>query len=304
MEKRSPLKQFVAKWTGKDRVGYLFIFPGVFILFLFTVVPLVVSFFISLTNLDIFLAWPDMVGLENFKRTLEDERVWTAFKNTFVYVVISVPIQLVVALILAYWLYKPTRFNKLCRSIFYVPVLCSFTAIGILFNLILNSTVGYIPYLISLVCGEPIALLAEEKYAMPIIIFISVWKAFGKTLIILVAGINDIPSTYFEASEIDGATKTQQFFHITLPNLLPTINFTLLTTIIGAFQVFDVVYVTTGGGPLFKTETMVQYIYYRGFSVPYELGYASAMCIELFFVIAVIILIFKGYMERRIAKNM
>ncbi len=304
MEKRSPLKQFVAKWTGKDRVGYLFIFPGVFILFLFTVVPLVVSFFISLTNLDIFLAWPDMVGLENFKRTLEDERVWNAFKNTFVYVVISVPIQLVVALILAYWLYKPTRFNKLCRSIFYVPVLCSFTAIGILFNLILNSTVGYIPYLISLVCGEPIALLAEEKYAMPIIVFISVWKAFGKTLIILVAGINDIPSTYFEASEIDGATKTQQFFHITLPNLLPTINFTLLTTIIGAFQVFDVVYVTTGGGPLFKTETMVQYIYYRGFSVPYELGYASAMCIELFFVIAVIILIFKGYMERRIAKNM
>ena len=76
--------------------------------------------------------------------------------------------------------------------------------------------------------------------------------------------INDIPSTDFEASEIDGATKTQQFFHITLPNLLPTINFTLLTTIIGAFQVFDVVYVTTGGGPLYKTETVVQYIYNRG----------------------------------------
>lgn len=118
------------------------------------------------------------------------------------------------------------------------------------------------------------------------------------------AGINDIPSTYFEASEIDGATKTQQFFHITLPNLLPTINFTLLTTIIGAFQVFDVVYVTTGGGPLYKTETVVQYIYNRGFSAPYDLGYASAMCIELFFVIAVIILIFKGYMERKIARNM
>lgn len=152
--------------------------------------------------------------------------------------VISVPIQLIVALVLAYWLYKPTRFNKMCRSVFYVPVLCSFTAIGILFNLILNSTVGYIPYLISLVYGEPIALLSEVKFAMPIIIFISVWKAFGKTLIILVAGINDIPSTYFEASEIDGATKTQQFFHITLPNLLPTINFTLLTTIIGGFSGF------------------------------------------------------------------
>ena len=304
MEKISPMKRCIAKWTKKDRVGYLFIFPAVLVLFVFTIIPLVISFIFSLTNLDIFLAWPLFVGLDNFKRTLGDERVWNAFKNTFYYVVISVPIQLIVALVLAYWLYKPTRFNKMCRSVFYVPVLCSFTAIGILFNLILNSTVGYIPYLISLVYGEPIALLSEVKFAMPIIIFISVWKAFGKTLIILVAGINDIPSTYFEASEIDGATKTQQFFHITLPNLLPTINFTLLTTIIGAFQVFDVVYVTTGGGPLYKTETVVQYIYNRGFSAPYDLGYASAMCIELFFVIAVIILIFKGYMERKIARNM
>ncbi len=300
----SAKRKGLAKWTGKDRVGYLFIFPGMFILFVFTIIPLVISFIISLTNLDIFLAWPDMVGLENFKRTMADERVLNAFKNTFYYVVLSVPVQLIAALVLAYWLYKPTVFNKLCRSVFYVPVLCSFTAIGILFNLMLNSTVGYIPFLISKVTGEPIALLAEEKYAMAVIVFISIWKAFGKTLIILVAGINDIPSVYFDASEVDGATKLQQFFHITVPNLLPTINFTLLTTLIGAFQVFDAVYVTTGGGPRYKTETMVQYIYLRGFSAPYELGYASAMCIELFFVIAVIVLFFKGYMERKIQNNM
>lgn len=304
MERSSPVRSFISRWTRKDRVGYLFIFPAVFILFVFTIIPLIVSFIISLTDLDIFLAIPNFVGFENFKRTLADERVWNAFKNTFVYVIISVPIQLLVALILAYWLYKPTRFNKMCRVIYYIPVLCSFTAIGILFNLILNSTVGYIPYVVSFITKEVTAFLSEPLFAMPIIIFISVWKAFGKTLIILVAGINDIPSTYFEAAEIDGASKTQQFFYITMPNLLPTISFTLLTTIIGAFQVFDVVYVTTGGGPLFKTETMVQYIYNRGFSDPYDLGYASAMCIELFVVIAVIILFFKGYMERKIAKNM
>ncbi|EET59280.1 ABC transporter, permease protein [Marvinbryantia formatexigens DSM 14469] len=304
MEKSQPAaRRWIQRWTKKDRVGYLFIFPAVFILFVFTIIPLICSFFISLTDLDIFLATPDFVGLENFKRTFEDERVWNALKNTFYYTVISVPVQLVIALVLAYWLYKPTRFNKLCRTVFYIPVLCSFTAIGILFSLLLNSTVGYIPYLISLVTGEPIALLSDTRFAMPIIIFISVWKSFGKTLIILVSGINDIPSNLFEASEIDGASKTQQFFRITLPNLLPTINFTLLTSIIGAFQVFDVVYVTTGGGPLFKTETMVQYIYQRGFSNPYELGYASAMCVELFLIIAVIVLFFKGYMERKIAQN-
>lgn len=304
MEKRSPVKGFIAKWTNKDRVGYLFILPGVSILFIFTIIPLIVSFIISLTNLDIFLAWPDFIGLDNFRRTLGDERVWNAFKNTFVYVAISVPVQLLVALVLAYWLYKPTFFNKMCRAIFYVPVLCSFTAIGILFGLMMNSTVGYIPFLISKITGEPIALFSDERFAMPVIIFISVWKAFGKTLIILVAGINDIPTTYFEASEIDGANKLQQFFFITIPNLLPTISFTLLTTIIGAFQVFDVVYVTTGGGPLFKTETIVQYIYNRGFSDPYDMGYASAMCVELFFVIAVIILVFKHYLDRKTAQNM
>lgn len=296
--------KFLAKWTSKDRVGYLFIFPGVTVLFVFTIIPLIVSFIISLTDLDIFLAKPAMIGFENFKRTFSDERVWNAFANTFYYVIVSVPVQLLVALILAYWLYKPTFFNKMCRSVFYIPVLCSFTAIGILFSLMLNSTVGYIPYLISKFTGEPIALLSDERFAMPVILFISVWKAFGKTLIILVAGINDIPGTYFEASEIDGASKLQQFFYITIPNLLPTISFTLLTTIIGAFQVFDVVYVTTGGGPLYKTETMVQYIYNRGFSDPYDLGYASAMSVELFLVIAVIILVFKKYLDRKTAENM
>ena len=121
-------------------------------------------------------------------------------------------------------------------------------------------------------------------------------------MIILVAGINDIPYTLYEASAIDGASKTQQFFHITLPNLMTTITFTLLTSLISAFQVFDVVYVTTGGGPLFSTETMVQYIYYRGFSMPYELGYASAMAVELFLVIAVLVLLFKGVLERKMKK--
>lgn len=304
MNKHQTKISFWSKMTNKDHVGYLFILPSCLILLLFTIIPLIMSFAISLTDLDIFLAWPDMIGLENFRTSFGDARVWNAFKNTFVYVAVSVPVQLVVALVLAYWLYKPTRFNKFSRSVFYVPVLCSFTSIGILFSLMLNSTVGYIPFVISKFTGEPIALFSDPRFAMPVIIFISVWKAFGKTLIILVAGINDIPSTYFEASEIDGASKTQQFFYITLPNLLPTINFTLLTTIIGAFQVFDVVYVTTGGGPLFKTETMVQYIYLKGFSVPYDLGYASALSIELFLVIAVIILFFKGYMERRIERNM
>ena len=122
-------------------------------------------------------------------------------------------------------------------------------------------------------------------------------------MIIYVAGILDIPKTYFEASAIDGASRTQQFFHIMLPNLLPTISFTLLTTIISSFQVFDVVFVTTGGGPLYKTETLVQYIYLRGFSDPFDLGYASAVAVELFLVIAIITIFFKRILDKKIEKN-
>ncbi len=300
MTSRTNALSFRQRWSSKERVGYLFILPSCLIILVFTLLPLLASFAISATDLNIFLQKPAFVGVDNYMRAFSDARTWNALGNTLVYVAFSVPIQLMLALLLAAWLHQPTPFNKLCRSIYYVPVLCSFTAIGILFNLILNSTVGYIPFLISRFTGVPIALLSDIRFAMPVIIFISVWKAFGKTLIILVAGINDIPQTLYEASAIDGATKTQQFFRITLPNLLPTINFTLLTTLIGAFQVFDVVYVTTGGGPLNSTETMVQYIYYRGFSMPYELGYASAMAVELFFVIAALVLLFKGVLERRI----
>ncbi len=301
MDNRTKKKNFRKSLLGKDRAGYFFILPAMIVLLAFTIIPVFCSFFISLTDLDIFLASPDFTGIENFIRSFGDSRVWNAFKNTLVFTVFSVPIQMVFSLLLAFLLYKSTRFNKMCRSVYYIPVLCSFTAIGIMFSLILNSTVGYIPYIISWFNGgKTVALLSDENWALPIIIFIAVWKQFGKTMIILVAGINDIPETYREAAKIDGATNRQQFFKVVLPLLLPSINFTLITNIISAFQVFDVVYVTTGGGPQFKTETIVQYIYEKGFQPSYELGYASALSVELFVVIAIIVFIFKGVIEKRI----
>ncbi len=303
MKGRAKVRKGKGHWLDKDHVGYLFIFPSCLILFIFTIVPLLFSFIFSLTDLNIFLGVPNFVKLDNFKESFTDFRAWNSLTNTFIYVLATVPIHMALALALAFLLYRPTRFNKLCRSVFYIPVLCSFTSIGILFNLLLNSTVGYIPYIIKLLTGETIAVFSDVRFAMPVIAFIGIWKSFGRTLIILVAGINDIPYTLYEASAIDGANKFQQFFRITIPNLLPTINFTLLTSLINAFQVFDVVFVTTGGGPGFSTETMVQYIYSSGFNAPYNLGYASALSVELFFVIAVILLVFKGLIERKIKRN-
>lgn len=298
--KESKFSKVRAYWNKPGHAAYLFIAPALLIIFLFVVVPLISSFVISLTNMDIFMRDIQFIGLENFKKSFEEERVWNAFVNTFKYVVLSVPIQIGLSLILAFWLFRSDRFSKLMRSIYFIPVICSFASLGIMFKMFFGSAVGYFPYVVSLITknGVP-SFWSDVKYAFPLIIFISVWKKFGQSLIILVAGINSISESYFEAARIDGASKRQVFVYVTIPMLWPTLSFVIVTTVIGAMQVFDVVFVTTGGGPLNSTETIVQYIYSRGFGNSYDLGYASALSVELFFVIALITVLTRKYTDRK-----
>ncbi len=296
--------KFRAYWNKPNHAAYLFIAPALLIILVFVIVPLISSFIISLTNMDIFMRDIEFIGFANFKKSFGEERVWNAFKNTFKYVVLSVPIQIGLSLILAFWLFRSDRFSKLMRSIYFIPVICSFASLGIMFKMFFGSAVGYFPYVVSLITknGVP-SFWSDPKYAFPLIIFISVWKKFGQSLIILVAGINSISESYFEAARIDGASKKQIFAYVTIPMLWPTLSFVIVTTVIGAMQVFDVVFVTTGGGPLNSTETIVQYIYSRGFGNSYDLGYASALSVELFFVIALITILTRKYTDRKTEEN-
>ena len=123
---------------------------------------------------------------------------------------------------------------------------------------------------------------------MPTVVIMTVWKNFGYTMSVLVVGINNISRSYYEASEIDGASKIKQFSYITVPCLLPALGFCLITNTVGSLQVFDQVFVTTQGGPQFKTETLVFYIYRTGFSMSYNLGYASAMSVLLMILIVAV----------------
>ena len=302
--KESKFSKVRAYWNKPGHAAYLFIAPAMLIIFLFVVVPLISSFVISLTNMDIFMRDIKFIGFENFKKSFEEERVWNAFKNTFKYVILSGPIQIGLSLILAFWLFRSDRFSKLMRSIYFIPVICSFASLGIMFKMFFGSAVGYFPYVVSLITknGVP-SFWSDVKYAFPLIIFISVWKKFGQSLIILVAGINSISESYFEAARIDGASRKQVFAYVTIPMLWPTLSFVIVTTVIGAMQVFDVVFVTTGGGPLNSTETIVQYIYSRGFGNSYDLGYASALSVELFFVIALITVLTRKYTDRKMEEN-
>ena len=143
------------------------------------------------------------------------------------------------------------------------------------------------------------ALFGAFVLAMPIIVFLTVWKNFGHTMVILLAGIQSISPGYYEAATVEGATAWKQFSRITLPLLLPNIAFCVVTNLIGSMQVFDQVYVATRGGPLFKTETIVQYIYSRAFNQPYALGYASSIATVLFVIIMTLSLSLNSWFLKR-----
>ncbi|MGM0124669.1 ABC transporter permease [Enterococcus sp. AZ194] len=296
------MKTIARYWNKPNHAAYLFLLPSFLILLLFIVVPLIGTFGISFTNLNIFFTNKDFVGLENFTRIFGDERAMNSLLHTLYFTLLETPTQIVVGLLAAVTLTKNTRFNKFFRSTFYIPVICSLTSIAIIFSMILDPNVGAIPYLFSQI-GLPIPqFFRDPVLAMPTVAIMTVWKNFGVTMTILLTAIQGISPSLYESAEIDGATKQQQFFNITLPQIVPSLGFCILTNLIGSLQVFDQVYVATGGGPQFKTETAVQYIYSRGFTAPYELGYASALSSVLFIIIAAIAIstnLFMSYKEKQ-----
>lgn len=282
----SKLKEY---WYRQDKVAYIFLAPSIVILFMFAFIPLVCSVVISVMNLDIFFSDVRFAGLANFLKAFGDERFWNALKNTVLFAVIEVSLQVVIGLLIANALSGTELFSRMARSVFFVPVVCSMAAIGIVWSLLLDGTIGMIPYFIKEWFGiTGLSFFRDSGTAMGTVIAMTVWKNFGYTMSILVVGIQAIPTDYFEAAKIDGASRVQQFFWITIPQLLPSLGFCLITNLIGSLQVFDQVYVTTGGGPQRKTETLVYYIYKTGFTNPFDLGYASAISVLLLIVILAI----------------
>ncbi len=290
---------FTKYWNRPDRAAYLFLTPSFLVLLLFTVIPLLGTFAISFTDLNIFFTSRNFVSFENFTRIFSDERAVNSLIHSLYFTVLETPTQIIVGLLAAVALSKNTRFNRFCRSTFYIPVICSLTSIAIIFSMLLDPNVGAIPYLFSQV-GLPIPqFFRDPTLAMPTVAIMTVWKNFGVTMTILLTAIQGISPSLYESAQMDGATNRQQFFNLTLPQIVPSLGFCILTNLIGSMQVFDQVYVATAGGPQFKTETAVQYIYSRGFTAPYELGYASALSSVLFIIVVTIAISTNVYMSRK-----
>lgn len=278
-------------WNKPQRAAYLFLLPAAVLILVFNIIPLFASFFISMLDMGISFDSAKFIGLDNFKEALTDRRFVNSLIVTLKSTVIEVPIQMVLGLVLSAMLTKNTFTNKLFRSIYFIPIVCSATAIGIMWQIILHSNVGLITYWVKLLGFGKVNFLNTPGLTLGVVIFVSVWRTFGISTIILISAMQNVPGDYYEAADIDGAGKIRQFFSITLPSIMPSFWFLLMTRVIGFLQVFDLVFTLTDGGPNYTTETLVTYVYNRAFDVGNRMGYATAMSEFLFLIIMVITLI-------------
>lgn len=270
-----------------QRAGLRMIIPSMLIITVFVLYPIIKSFYMSLYDWNIIKNSKLFLGLGNYLRAFNDERFPNAFKNTVIYTVLYVPILVILSLIFATLLSYDFKGSKAFKAIIFLPTITSMAIIAIIFRFLLDGDIGLISIYLKNMGFKVKDLLREPDSAMGMIIFVGVWRWIGFNMVIILAGLNSIPESLYESAEIDGAGKVKQFFSITLPLLAPTLSFTIITNLISSFQVFDQVYVMTKGGPLFSTEVLVYYIYYRGFNV-FEMGYSSSMAFILFIVILLI----------------
>ena len=280
-----PRRQRLSPRVIRDNIaGFLFISPWLLHFVLLIAFAMFYSFRISLMETDL-LSSEKFVGFANYKNLWNDELFWKSFRVTAYYSFVLVPSGIVLALAIAMLMNQKVKFVGVWRTLFYLPSVVSGVAVAILWGYVLNPRFGLINMGLRSVGIEGPRWLFSETWAVPGFILMGLWGAGGAMLLYL-AGLQGIPTTLYEAAEIDGAGSWHRFRHITIPMLTPTIYFNLLINIIGSFQVFTQSYIMTGGGPNNATLTQVLYLYRKGFQ-DFQFGYASALAWALFLVILV-----------------
>jgi multiple sugar transport system permease protein len=254
---------------------------------LITAIPLFASLYLAFTDYDI-LSPPQFIGFDNFSRMVDDSRFWSAISVTLRYVIISVPLQLAFALLLAVILDRGLSGLAFYRGAYYLPsLLGTSVAVAVLWQQIFGHD-GLINLLLAMIGIEGESWLQNPSTALSTLIILNIWT-FGSPMVIFLAGLRQIPADLYEAARVDGAGTIRQFFSITIPLLTPIIFFNLILQTIGAFQTFNQAYIISGGtgGPVDSTLFYTLYIYRRAF-LQYDMGYASALAWVLMLAIALV----------------
>ncbi|HET6555194.1 MAG TPA: sugar ABC transporter permease [Dyella sp.] len=268
------------------RAAWWFLTPALLVLGVFFLVPVIAALGLSLTDYDLY-ALADIrhlrfVALANYWDLLHQERFWSALGHTFYFVLAGVPLSILVSLGAALLLNSPlARCKPFFRTALFAPMVTTVAAVALVWRYIFNTKYGMANYLLGAIGIHPVDWLGDPHWAMPTIILFAVWKNFGYNMIILLAGLQAIPADLYEAARIDGASPLQQFRHITLPMLAPTLLMVGILTVTGYFQLFAEPYVMTEGGPLQSTTSVLYLMYNEGFKW-WNFGAASAVAFLLF----------------------
>lgn len=288
MKEKKTLRQ---RMCSDNVVGYVFAAPFVIGFCCLTLIPMMVSLYYSFTNYNFVQS--DFIGFENYIRMFfQDDKFWYSVWRTLIYVILAVPAKLVFALLVAYFLTRNTRITSLYRAVYYLPSLVGGSvAVALVWKQMFGRK-GLINSLIMALGLERLNWMGDKNLVMFPLVLLTVWQ-FGSSMIIFAAGLKEIPVSYYEAAEIDGANAWQRFVKITLPCLSPVILYNLVMQTITGFMVFTQAFIITQGGPADATNFIAFYIFKQGFTYQ-DMGYASALSWVLLIVISVVtLLIFK-----------
>ncbi|SOC44608.1 carbohydrate ABC transporter permease [Ureibacillus acetophenoni] len=282
------------KPTLKDTlIGYSYLLPALIILGVFSVYPIIKSFFMSFyADYDFFKDIVHSYGFDNFIYIFQDTEFYKSLTNTFIFVIGVVPASISISLVIAILLNSKIKFGKLFRTIYFLPFVTSVVAIAIVWQWIYHSEYGILNYFLGWFGISPIEWLNDPKWSMPALIIMCIWKSLGYNIILFLAGLQNINPQYYLAAQIDGASKFKRFWHITVPLLSPTTFFVSIVVLINSFKVFDEVFALFNGrpGPGYSAQTIVYYIFEKFYN-EWEFGIASAAAFVLFIIIFIFTLI-------------
>ncbi|MBP3700752.1 MAG: sugar ABC transporter permease [Lachnospiraceae bacterium] len=257
-------KPALGKNEKQERLmGYILAAPAVILLVAFTVYPLFYLFYRSLYSGNLITKNPDFVGFENYQKLFESQDFHQTITNTIIYTLITVVLTIVLAVVIAAWLNgkKNKKLNEWVQTFIFTPHIISMVSVSTLFLFLMDSRNGLFNIVLTALGFEKFPFLADPSTALFSLSIVSVWKGLGYYVLLIMAALQNIPTSVYEAAEIDDTPKLRVFWKITLPMISPTILFTSVVAVIASFKVFDSISIMTGGGPLNATNTLVYYIY-------------------------------------------
>jgi multiple sugar transport system permease protein len=283
-KKRIP-KNVLNEWKW----AYIMIAPTIIGLTILNIIPIIQTVYLSFFKSGAFGKNNIFIGLDNYIKMISDMQTWYAVRNTLVYTCLVVPVTITIALLIAVVLNSKIKGKGIYRTIYFIPMIAAPAAVTMVWRWLYNKNFGFINHILSAMGIDKIRWTEDPDIALISIVIIGIWSTIGYSMVILLAGLQEIPGDYYEASDIDGASSLKKFFNITLPLVSPTLFFVAVTSVITALQVFDVIYMMVDvANPAYNNTVSLVYLFYNNSFKYSNKGYGSALVVLLLFIIMII----------------